>query len=207
MAKIRSDAEGLYAQIGGYKMRPGAVGGHAHARRMDDGGLRPGDTVKARHIGGSPLGVLTLPDGTKTHWHVDDESRRRNLVSPARDNVFDKEGLRVFDRNVTVRRDEVGLRVELDGTIYRPGAVEGFGEGHRMDDGRLRPQDLVPASPVPGTPLLRVCVPDGTKTFWHAEGPARVPMPADEVPGELDWETDGRTLRSPVDGLAPGRSI
>lgn len=55
----------------GYKARPGNVIGYAHAYRMDDGGLKVGDKVKARHPGyatatitldnGQKLGILEIP--------------------------------------------------------------------------------------------------------------------------------------------------
>ena len=68
MTLVREDAEGIYVRAGGYGFRPGGIVGHSHVRRMDDGGLKPGDKAKARHLSGSTTGVLTLPDGTKRFW-------------------------------------------------------------------------------------------------------------------------------------------
>jgi len=65
---VRSDENGLFIKTGGHKFRPGAITGYCHAYRMDDGNLKAGNKVKARHIGGTPLAKLTLEDGTVTRW-------------------------------------------------------------------------------------------------------------------------------------------
>jgi hypothetical protein len=66
---VHKDAKGLFVKAGGYVARPGGVRGYDHAYRMDDGGLKEGDRVKARHKAQTPLTVITLDDGTKLHWH------------------------------------------------------------------------------------------------------------------------------------------
>jgi hypothetical protein len=74
MAKVRKDEIGIYVRCNGSIARPGAVAGFSHACRMDDGGLKEGDAVNARPWSNSPLIVLTLSDGSKTRWHVDDSA-------------------------------------------------------------------------------------------------------------------------------------
>lgn len=69
MSVIREDEKGLFVIAGGYKARPGSVGGYSHAFRMDDAGLRKGDRVKARHVAGSPLICITL-EHAKIYWHT-----------------------------------------------------------------------------------------------------------------------------------------
>lgn len=69
---VREDEQGLFIKTGGYQFRPGNVTGYDHAYRMDAGGLKPGDYVTARHIGGSPIARITLADGTNIHWHSTD---------------------------------------------------------------------------------------------------------------------------------------
>jgi hypothetical protein len=71
LTRVRKDAKGLLIRAGGYVSRPGNVRGYAHAYRMDDGGLKEGDYVKARHRAGTPLSVITLDDGSKIFWHHD----------------------------------------------------------------------------------------------------------------------------------------
>lgn len=68
MSVVHEDDEGIFIKTGGYVFRPGGIVGSAHAYRMDDGGLRKGDRVKARHKGGTTLAAITLDDGTKRIW-------------------------------------------------------------------------------------------------------------------------------------------
>jgi hypothetical protein len=99
MTKVRSDSEGLFVKAGGYIARPGPVLGESHAYRMDDGGLKEGDDVKARHTPGTQITVITLSDGKKTRWHHEGETRNRGLHAPDVDDVpaaFDERGLRIF---------------------------------------------------------------------------------------------------------------
>lgn len=69
MAVVRRDEIGLYVVAGGRIARPGNVVGYSHAFRMDDGGLKVGDKVKARHIPQTPLTKVTLDDGAELRWH------------------------------------------------------------------------------------------------------------------------------------------
>lgn len=73
MSVIRQDAKGLYVIAGGYTGRPGGVGGYDHAMRMDDGGLKKGDRVKAAHVAGNPLIRIKLENGVKLYWYTRDE--------------------------------------------------------------------------------------------------------------------------------------
>lgn len=101
MTKVRQDQTGLYIQSGGYVARPGPVNGYGHAYRMDDGGLQPGDAVKSRHVSGTPLNVITLPNGYKTRWHHEGPDRDRGLYAPTdkdRPENFDKDGYKIFAR-------------------------------------------------------------------------------------------------------------
>ncbi len=68
MTLVREDADGIFVITGGYKFRPGGIVGESHARRMDDGSLKKGDTIKARHIAGTSIARLRLNDGTVTFW-------------------------------------------------------------------------------------------------------------------------------------------
>lgn len=95
MTVVREDADGLYVKAGGYIARPGAVRGYSHAYRMDDGGLKAGDTVKARHSAGTELTIVTLPDGSKTRWHHKGYWRDQGLCDPPEDATWDSKGLLV----------------------------------------------------------------------------------------------------------------
>jgi hypothetical protein len=68
MPKVKEDDQGIFIQTGGYIFRPGDINGCAHAYEMDDGGLRKGDDVKARHVAGSQLAKLKLADGSVRYW-------------------------------------------------------------------------------------------------------------------------------------------
>lgn len=70
LALVRSDDAGLYVRAGGYTARPGNITGYDHAYRMDDGGLKAGDRVAARHIAQTPLVQLKLEDGSMLRWHT-----------------------------------------------------------------------------------------------------------------------------------------
>ncbi|QSY98585.1 hypothetical protein J2J97_32290 (plasmid) [Rhizobium bangladeshense] len=71
MTKVRADGHGLFVIAGGYAARPGDVLGYSHAFRMDDGGLKEGDTVKASHWAGTPTTKIKLGDGTVLLWGHD----------------------------------------------------------------------------------------------------------------------------------------
>lgn len=71
MTLVREDEKGLFIKAGGYIARPGGVVGYDHVLRMDDGGLKKGDKVVARHSAGSPLNYIKLPNGEKLWWHHD----------------------------------------------------------------------------------------------------------------------------------------
>lgn len=99
MTKVRKDKHGLFVKAGGYIARPGPVRGNSHAYRMDDGGLKEGDTVKAHHQAQTQLTIITLPEGRKTRWHHEGEARDRDLELPRSDDTpkhFDDQGLRIF---------------------------------------------------------------------------------------------------------------
>jgi len=80
MTLVRQDDESLYIIVGGVTARPGAVNGYAHAMRMDDGGLVKGDKIKAKHVGGSELVCITLPEGEKTYWYSQGPTRDRGMA-------------------------------------------------------------------------------------------------------------------------------
>lgn len=96
MALVRKDARGLYVISGGVTARPGAIRGYGHAYRMDDGGLAAGDKVDARHIGGTPMVRLKLPNGQITRWYCQDSQRDDEIMTPDPDAVWDAKGLRIF---------------------------------------------------------------------------------------------------------------
>lgn len=68
MSKVKEDSDGLFIQTGGHIFRPGDVNGYYHAYEMDDGGLKKGDDVKARHLGGSQMAKLKLDNGSVKYW-------------------------------------------------------------------------------------------------------------------------------------------
>lgn len=99
MTIVREDAEGLFVRAGGYIARPGPTVGTSHAMRMDDGGLKAGDNVKAAHVAGSQLTRIKLADGNTTFWHHEGETRNRDLREPLpsdRPKNFDRRGYRIF---------------------------------------------------------------------------------------------------------------
>ena len=73
MSTVREDDEGIYILLNGAKHRPGSVSGYAHCNRMDSGGLKKGDKVKASHVACTPTIRITLDDGTKLRWHQNGE--------------------------------------------------------------------------------------------------------------------------------------
>ena len=100
----------------------------------------------------------------------------------------------------TVRSDDQGLFLRSCDNSYRPGSVRGLRQRRRMDDGGLVVGDVVRAEPVAGTDLVRVTLPDGTATFWHADGAERmrglVPPPEG-----ARWKPDGmRDFRGTIIG-------
>lgn len=103
MAKVWEDDEGLYIRTGGYVFRPGFVTGYGHALRMDDGGLRAGGTVKARHRGGTPTAKIGLEDGSIVFWHAEGEMRDSKLYEPSGDEIYDAGGRRQYYEEL--RRD------------------------------------------------------------------------------------------------------
>lgn len=105
MTKVWKDAEGLYVIAGGYVARPGSVAGRGHALRMDDGGLSEGETVVARHRGGTQLTTVRLADGRMTHWHHEGPERDGGLVDPPSDAVWDDAGRRDFSVERARRTD------------------------------------------------------------------------------------------------------
>lgn len=74
MSTVHQDARGIYIITNGGIYRPGNVSGYAHAWDMSDGGLKKGDKVKTRAIGGSPIAKISLTDGTARYWHYDSPS-------------------------------------------------------------------------------------------------------------------------------------
>ena len=99
MALVREDDRGLYVISSGVTARPGAIRGYGHAYRMDDGGLAKGNKVNARHVGGTPMVRLKLPDGTVTRWYCQDSRREDELLNADPDAVWDDKGIRVFPRD------------------------------------------------------------------------------------------------------------
>ena len=76
MTIVRQDEQSIYVIAGGYRARPGNVGGYDHAFDMSDGGLKKGDVVKARHVACSQLTKIRLSDGRMLHWHHHNDQRR-----------------------------------------------------------------------------------------------------------------------------------
>ncbi len=101
MTLVREDEKGLYVIAGGVTARPGAVNGYGHAYRMDDGGLKKGDKVTARHSGGTPLVKIKLPDETVTRWFGEGEHRDRSLTEADPEAKWDDKGLRVYPKPET----------------------------------------------------------------------------------------------------------
>lgn len=66
--KVREDEEGIYVIDDGLKARPGDVVGYSHAFRMDGGGLKCGDEVKARHVSQTPMVKVTTSEGVVLLW-------------------------------------------------------------------------------------------------------------------------------------------
>ena len=99
MTLIREDSEGLYLKSGGVTARPGSVNGYGHAYRMDDGGLIKGDKVTARHIGGTSMVKIKLPDGRITRWFSDEPERDRGLGPAPEGAEWDDKGVRVFPKH------------------------------------------------------------------------------------------------------------
>lgn len=96
MPKVHRDDYGIYIRCGGYKSRPGNVVGYSHIFRMDDGGLQEGDTVKARHISGTPNTRIKLNSGQVIYWCHDSETigqRTFNYDPPER---FNLKGFRIL---------------------------------------------------------------------------------------------------------------
>lgn len=117
MTLVREDEKGLYVIAGGVTARPGAVNGYAHAYRMDDGGLNAGDKVTVRHIGGTEMVKLTLPDGKVTRWYSDGPSRDRGLIEPDPKAQWDDKGLRIFQAKEPIKQvmpREIGLHTAAD---------------------------------------------------------------------------------------------
>lgn len=65
MSVVKQDETGIFIQLNGAKYRPGNINGYSHAFKMDDGGLKKGDTVKASHRAGTPTIKITLDDGIR----------------------------------------------------------------------------------------------------------------------------------------------
>jgi len=90
-----------------------------------------------------------------------------------------------------IRKDEGGLHLRTNGQVYRPGAVRGFGERNRMDDGGLSEGTAIAVFVVDGTDLVRIPLGDGTVTHWHAEGTVRLKGLMEPPVGAV-WKADGR---------------
>lgn len=67
MSIIRQDKFSVYILCGGYLFRPVYPVEYAHLS-MSDSDFSVGDSVKARHVGGSPLGVLKSETGRMETW-------------------------------------------------------------------------------------------------------------------------------------------
>lgn len=65
MSVVRCDEKGILIYLNGAKHRPGPIQGYAHAYNMDDGGLKVGDHVKARHRAGTPTIRVQTPEGER----------------------------------------------------------------------------------------------------------------------------------------------
>lgn len=97
MSLVRKDVRGLFIRTGGYVFRPGAINGYQHAYRMDDGQLKDGDRVNARHIGGTPLARLRLDDGRITRW-AEEGVLAKDSAAPLADAIWLPNGRRDTNR-------------------------------------------------------------------------------------------------------------
>lgn len=100
--KVRTDDSGINVVTNGQTYRPGAVGGHGHAIRMDDGGLVPGDTVLAYPVEGTERLRLKLADGTTTYWFAEGHTRARGLMDAPAGAVWKTDGRRDFRTGVII---------------------------------------------------------------------------------------------------------
>ena len=96
MALVREDEKGLYVIAGGVTARPGSVNGYGHAYRMDDGDLKRGDKVSARHSAGTPMVKIKLPDGTVTRWFSEGTERDQGLMDANPEAKWTDEGTRIL---------------------------------------------------------------------------------------------------------------
>ena len=71
MAVVRTDEDGVYLVVNGSRARPGNVAGYSHSHRMDGGGLKVGDKVKAAQRSQSSIVKVTLDSGNVIFWHFD----------------------------------------------------------------------------------------------------------------------------------------
>lgn len=65
MSVVRVDEKGLLIYLNGAKHRPGDISGYAHAHKMDAGGVKLGDKVKASHRSGTPTIRVQTPEGER----------------------------------------------------------------------------------------------------------------------------------------------
>lgn len=66
-----------------------------------------------------------------------------------------------------VRKDADGLYVRAGGYIARPGPVTGYECAYDMSADGVRAGDTVKAAHMPGTPLTRLRLADGSVRVWH----------------------------------------
>lgn len=97
MSLVRKDAAGLFVVAGGWTARPGPVVGSSVGLRMDDGGVKEGDHVKATHWAGSSLTRVKLESGQVLYWHHEGKMRDMFLENrPVDPSQYDIKGRRVF---------------------------------------------------------------------------------------------------------------
>lgn len=78
----------------------------------------------------------------------------------------------------TVRGDEKGIFVYVNGGRYRPGAVSGVSRAYDMSDGGLKIGDRVVVRHVAQTPLAKIVHGDRV-LHWHVDVEERAEQPKD----------------------------
>lgn len=114
MTLVREDAHGLYVKAGGVTARPGSINGYGHAYRMDDGNLKKGDKVTARHVGGTPMVKIKLPDGNTTRWFSEGATRDRDIIPADPNAQWDSQGCRVFSKDKSSKTQTRAKQIQVN---------------------------------------------------------------------------------------------
>lgn len=127
MAVVKEDEEGIFVIAGGYKARPGNVGGYDHAYRMDDAGLKNGDRVKASHRSGTSTTKVTLESGQVLIWHHDYIAGFQKRTFDYEPEKYGLDGKRDFDKvpvGIRPRRPDTDASdADIDAILPRPMSI------------------------------------------------------------------------------------